>query len=51
MSKRETSIAADFENPLAEEESGRGKGIFAGLLILSLIGLVIWFVVNSQEPS
>jgi len=51
MSKRQASIKADFENPMADEGSGRGKGVFAGLMFLSLIGLIVWFVIHNQESQ
>jgi len=49
MSKSKTSISKDFENPLPDEVAGRGKGILATLLVLSLVGLVIWFFVSNQD--
>lgn len=47
MSK--SKITKDFENPIPDEVSGRGKGIFATLLVLSVVGLVIWLVLNNQD--
>lgn len=49
MSKRKASTTRDFENPMTGEGSRRGKGVFGTLLVLSLVGLVIWLVVNNQE--
>jgi len=49
MSKRKASKTRDFENPMSGERSGRGKGIFATLLVLSLVGFVVWLVMSSQE--
>ena len=49
MSKSKTPVTKDFENPMANENSGRGKGIFATLLILSVVGLVIWLVMSNQD--
>ena len=46
--KNKTSITKDFEK-MADEASGRGKGIFATLLVLSVVGLVIWLVMSNQE--
>lgn len=34
-----------------EEESSRKVGWFATLAILSLLGLVVWFVFNSSDEA
>jgi di/tricarboxylate transporter len=49
MSKSKTSITKDFENPMADGASGRGKGIFATLVVLSVVGLIVWLVMSNQE--
>jgi len=49
MSKRKAPTTRDFERSISGEGSRRGKGVFATLLVLSLVGVVIWLVTSSQE--
>lgn len=37
-----------IETPIGEIDRSIGKGI-AGLMILSLVGLVVWFLINHES--
>lgn len=48
MAKSKTkAMKKDLENALTED--GGRKGMFAGLILLSLIGLVVWLVANHDS--
>ena len=50
MSKQSAEATArEFEHPFAEQDSGRGFGVITVVVILSLIGLVIWFLMTHNE--
>lgn len=40
-----------FEEPLAEQESGRSVAVIAVLAILTIAGLVIWLLANQDQAS
>lgn len=33
------------------QEKGRGFGLFATLTVLTVLGIVIWFILNQEETS
>lgn len=49
MSKRRSSVTREFENPTRDQNPGRGRGVLATLVVLSLLGLVFWLLVGKQE--
>lgn len=49
MAKGKISINQDLDNPLAGEGRSYGKGFFVGLLVLSVVGLALWFLVYNHE--
>ena len=37
------------EHPLAGRNTSRGMGMFALIAVLTVLGIAIWFVVNSDD--
>lgn len=45
------AMEREFEQPPLEEESGRSFGLLATVLILTIVGVAIWFIVNQDEAA
>lgn len=44
-------MKTDFEHHVPDEDSGRGFGFMATIAILTIVGVIVWFMLSRGETN
>lgn len=51
MGKSAEKVKADIDHAILERESGRGFGLAAVIAVVTVVGVVVWLMMNNHRAN